>query len=41
MKMDSGKCYLFISEKEIKLLWAKIESAVENYSRQNFRYNHR
>ena len=29
MKMDSAKCYLFISEKKNKHLWAKIDSTVE------------
>ena len=29
MKKDLGKCYLFISEKKIKHLWAKIDGTVK------------
>ena len=30
MKMDPGKCYLFISERKFEHLWAKVNSNVEN-----------
>ena len=30
MKMDSGKCYLSISENKFEHLWAKVDSSMEN-----------
>ena len=30
MKMDSGKCYPFISENKFEHLWAKADSNIEN-----------
>ena len=30
MKMDSGKCYLSISENKFEHLWAKVDSNMEN-----------